>query len=274
MKTLLVPTDFSENASHALRFATEFAREKGSPLVVLHVYQVPFDYASREEENAEIIGHFARKKLSELQKQYEENETLKGLKVKFIAISGEPVYGILHQAVKEDAEMIIMGVSGSGAIKNALMGNTTFEVARLSKVPVLAVPKHSSLSGISKFLFSVDYHERDLATIKKLVPLAEACNSGIDIVHVAEKDTLYERILFRGFQHIVKEEIGFKDLSFDLLVNSDFHKGISEFLLQAPESVLVMTHYKRSFPSMLFSKSVTEAILQKATMPVLVFNVQ
>jgi nucleotide-binding universal stress UspA family protein len=38
---ILVPTDFSKNASHAIDYATEIVRTSGGTLELLHVYTQP-----------------------------------------------------------------------------------------------------------------------------------------------------------------------------------------------------------------------------------------
>ena len=38
MKTILVPTDFSNNANNALKYANEFAKAINNKIVLLHVY--------------------------------------------------------------------------------------------------------------------------------------------------------------------------------------------------------------------------------------------
>ncbi len=41
MKNILFPTDFSDNANHALKYAVDFALKTGSNLVILNCYAMP-----------------------------------------------------------------------------------------------------------------------------------------------------------------------------------------------------------------------------------------
>jgi hypothetical protein len=41
MKTILFPTDFSENANHAFRFIKMMGKTKGVKLILLHSYNLP-----------------------------------------------------------------------------------------------------------------------------------------------------------------------------------------------------------------------------------------
>lgn len=41
MKTILVPTDFSANAEHAIRYAVIFAKPFGAKVVLFHSYLLP-----------------------------------------------------------------------------------------------------------------------------------------------------------------------------------------------------------------------------------------
>ena len=42
MKTYLVPTDFSDEANHALNFACDMASHTGATIELLHVLEIPY----------------------------------------------------------------------------------------------------------------------------------------------------------------------------------------------------------------------------------------
>ena len=47
MKTILIPTDFSENSMKAIEFAADFFDQKESKLIICNVYDIPMGGASR-----------------------------------------------------------------------------------------------------------------------------------------------------------------------------------------------------------------------------------
>src|SRR6478735_12126212 len=68
--TLLVPTDFSENANYALNYAIEIAKKTGAGIVIIHAYHInyintdiPMPYMAEE---VEVQGKAAEKKLMAL----------------------------------------------------------------------------------------------------------------------------------------------------------------------------------------------------------------
>jgi nucleotide-binding universal stress UspA family protein len=273
MKTILCTTDFSESSFSAIKFAVSLAIKASARLVILHIYQVPYDSGTLDQEiNYRLSGH-AHQQIKKIEDQILANPELKDLDYKIISLPGEAIYAIHYQAIKIKADLIIMGVRGnSSAINHAILGSTTFEVARIASIPVLSIPQDFNNAEISKFIFSIDYKEEDFNTILKLHELAKIFGAIIDIIHVSEKNTLYEKILFKGFKEIVRENIGLDNIEFHLIINEDFYEGIKSFIIQQPGAILVMTHYKRSFPGILFSKSITEEILKKASMPLLIYK--
>jgi nucleotide-binding universal stress UspA family protein len=273
MKTILCPIDFSDSSKAAVKFGAQLAIKSSAQLVILHVYQVPYDFATRQHEVSYRLSEHSYKELEKIKNDIIDDPKYRDLDYRIITQPGEAVYAILHQAVKEEADLIIMGVRGnSSAINHAILGSTTFEVARLASMPVLSVPSTVEFENINKLIFSIDYKEEDLNTVLRLKDLAKVFGATIDVIHVAERDSLYEKILFKGFKEIVRENIDLEMLEFHLLFHEDFYEGIRNFILHQKEAVLVMTHYKRSFPGILFSKSITESMIKGAAMPVLVYN--
>ena len=51
LKRILVPTDFSETASHALRYASDLARGLGASLTVVYsdLFAPPIDYTNHDD---------------------------------------------------------------------------------------------------------------------------------------------------------------------------------------------------------------------------------
>ena len=66
MKTAIVPTDFSENAEHAIRYAILMAQEMSLKLVFTHVFSLPF--IAPEAGMA-----YDASMIDELQSQYDKN---------------------------------------------------------------------------------------------------------------------------------------------------------------------------------------------------------
>jgi nucleotide-binding universal stress UspA family protein len=141
LKRILVPTDFSESARHALLYGTSFAREYEGELILLHVVEnLTVGYASdlfpvpMAEVFDEISG-YAKAELAKLGAEVKE----KGVTVRELVVQGKPSAEIVRVAREETADMIVLGTHGKGMLDKALFGSTAERVIRRAPCPVLTV---------------------------------------------------------------------------------------------------------------------------------------
>jgi nucleotide-binding universal stress UspA family protein len=142
MKTILVPVDLSATAQTVCEAACDLALQLDARLTLLHVVQPPpvmvtevyaLDTGQAEEmlTAAEQTGAARLRELSTLCE-------VRGVKVKTSQRVGQPVTEILGRA--GDADYLIMGSHGHGAVYDLLVGSTTHGVLRKAPCPVIIVP--------------------------------------------------------------------------------------------------------------------------------------
>jgi len=139
LQRILVPSDFSESARHALGYALSFGREYKAELVLLHVVEaVPAGYAS-DLFPAPMAGVFeelagyARDELDKLAAEARE----RGVGARVLVVQGKPAVEIVRVAREETIDMIVLGTHGKGLLDKALFGSTTERVVRNAPCPVL-----------------------------------------------------------------------------------------------------------------------------------------
>jgi universal stress protein A len=141
LKKILVPTDFSENARHALRYGCSFAREYEAELIILHVVEdIAVSYASDlfPVPMAHVFQELSGYARTELQKLVEEVK-VKGVPARDLVAQGRPSSEILRIAKEETIDLIVLGTHGKGVLDQALFGSTTERVVRNAPCPVLTV---------------------------------------------------------------------------------------------------------------------------------------
>jgi nucleotide-binding universal stress UspA family protein len=146
IERILFPTDFSTCAKHALKYALDFASERGAKLYILHVipklnipvgtggvtFPVPKLYDDMERKAKKDIHHLV------------PNRFLEKLKVENIVVRGTPFVEIIKAARKYDIDLITIATHGRMGISHALLGSTAEKVVRKAPCPVLCVkhPEH------------------------------------------------------------------------------------------------------------------------------------
>ena len=139
LKKILVPTDFSESARHALTYGLSFAKEYDAELVLLHVVEtLPVGYATDlfpvpMAEVFQELSAYARKELAALH----EEVVSRGVAVREVLRQGRPSAEIVNAAREETIDMIVLGTHGRGVLDKALFGSTTERVVRNAPCPVL-----------------------------------------------------------------------------------------------------------------------------------------
>ena len=151
LRKVMVPTDFSESARHALTYGISFAREYEAELTLLHVVEnLTVGYASdlfpvpMAEVFQEISG-YARTELAKLG----EEARAKNVTVGEVVVQGKPSAEIMRFARETEVDMIVLGTHGKGMLDQALFGSTTERVVRRAPCPVLTVrlAEHEFVDG-------------------------------------------------------------------------------------------------------------------------------
>jgi nucleotide-binding universal stress UspA family protein len=137
---ILVPVDGSEFTKKALDFLMTHSRICGpeDELMILHVHsQVP-PHARGMLSKQDVDTYYEEESKEVLDPV---RSMLEGRKLNFKAgwRAGSPATEIVQTAMKEGAEMIVMGTHGHGVLGRALMGSVAQKVINESKVPVLLV---------------------------------------------------------------------------------------------------------------------------------------
>lgn len=133
---ILFPTDFSDNAEHALLYLEHLTREAHSRVTLLHVQ----DQAKIERHLKHRLDEFNQIDAFRLDAIRLRLEEAGAAQVKAEIPYGNPVQVILDRARSGDFSVIVMGCQGHGFLHEIFLGSVAHQVARLAPLPVLFVP--------------------------------------------------------------------------------------------------------------------------------------
>lgn len=137
---ILVPTDFSEYANAAFRYALELARAVQAQIHLLHVVDNPLAAGmwSSEIYTAEIAGlqiNLVRDAEERLKHSVPPGADNVSTEVR----SGNPTRQILDAAREHGSNLIVMGTNGRTGIAHVVMGSVAERVLRQAPCPVLTL---------------------------------------------------------------------------------------------------------------------------------------
>jgi nucleotide-binding universal stress UspA family protein len=145
LKTVLVPTDFSECSQAAVRYGRALAEAFGASLHLLHVVQDPYKQAWAAEGFAAPVTDMVMQWEEQARKRLEETAaSCAPLQTTVATRVGSPFYDIASYASENAVDLIVIGTHGRGPIGHMLLGSVAERIVRKSPCPVLTVhhPQH------------------------------------------------------------------------------------------------------------------------------------
>ena len=125
-------------AERALVYLEHVARVEKAEVIVLHVYEIPDQYASSEGYDALCAQYSAvANEVVEDAVTYlhERKVSARGM-----AMMGDSAPVILQVAAQENASIIVIGSRGPSSMAELMLGSVSIEVLRHASCPVLVVP--------------------------------------------------------------------------------------------------------------------------------------
>jgi nucleotide-binding universal stress UspA family protein len=267
MKSILVATDFSNNAKNALKYANAFAEATQHQLLLLNVYMPSLGQYSAMHA---IIAEETINEKSRCHKQ------LKGLVGKYVTVptedivaEGEAINEILKTCKKSNANFIIVGTHGASGIKKALVGSNTSKVIAKAEVPVIAIPERYRFQKAETIVYATDL-KNTINELKVLIPIAKLLNCAIEIVYlkyswdkdIAQKVELEKKIKRLSFKNIsiVEQKASIEKTMIDQLKN---------YISKTKPQMLAMFPSDKSWFDKIFSSSKTEELAYELKIPLL-----
>lgn len=271
IKTILVPTDYSQRSEHALTLACAH----GARLIALHVVVPPSYYG---ESNRPVPSPKSlRQGLNGWVSRHREGGAMPLVESR--VEEGFASDAILRMARERHCDLIVIGSRGKTGVERAMLGSVAQDVARRSPCPVLISegPAPGAFEGgmfeplFSTILFPTDLSGRS----HEAYPMALA---------LAGPGTRLIALHVRGAVQVMSEDGGTTlDERLRTLhpagpgVHMEYRAGgggpFDEVLRMADESrcdLIVMTSHGRTGLDRLLMGSVAEAVFHGARCPVLI----
>lgn len=147
LKRILVPTDFSDESNHSLRYGVTLAEQFGAQLHLLHVVQeilptIP-EPGMAVLPTEEIMRNLEQGARDGLERAIPA-EVADRLTVLRVARHGVPFHEICRYAKEESIDVIVLGTHGRTGLAHFLLGSVAERVVRSAPCPVLTVrhPEH------------------------------------------------------------------------------------------------------------------------------------
>ena len=276
MKKILVPTDFSDQASYALEVAVSIARKSGGAEVHLyHVIEVP-DYP----EITDIIAYRAlgsTNVLEEIEKklaQTAECEQDDDIEVTYSIDFDTPYEKISGKAADGKFDLVVIGSHGRQGIDRLLVGSTTEKVIQHAPCLVLTIKEPVSWFCPSNLVFSSNFYGEIAEGFSGLQDFAVLYDATLHLLKVNTRShfetTRYSRQLMEGFA----EEQKLSNYTINIYNDDSEEEGILHFANDTQADMICIPTHGRTGLSHLIAGSIAESISEHAFRPVLTYKIK
>ena len=248
-KPIVIPTDFTVVAQHAIDSAANIAKVANTSLMLLHIVK-----NSSEIPEATV----------KLEAAVQENAGKHGVTVKGIVRSGS-IFTTIGEVVTEvDAGLVLMGTHGIKGMQK-LTGSWALKVIVTSKVPFIVVQGAPKKTTIDRIVFPVDFRRENREKIGWSYFVAKMFNSKVYVFRsepskdkklehgvranvvftekfMRSKNIRYEIAVAKGKNSFAKETLQYAEENNADLILINTTKGIStlDFVLGTAEEDLIV----------------------------------
>lgn len=143
IRTILLPTDFSECGNYALSYAASLARRFDASIICVNVIEpivstVGYSGMTEPLPIADITEQLENSAERELPKLAECDDCA-GLNVEELVVHGEAASEIVRVATDRKVDLIVISSHGRTGLGRILFGSTAESVVRHAPCPVLVV---------------------------------------------------------------------------------------------------------------------------------------
>jgi nucleotide-binding universal stress UspA family protein len=186
---ILVPTDLSDFAALALRYAALLRERAGSALTLLYADEtyLPVDLLEAP------LGYYlenaphSREKLQAKFTEYAKAQI--GGKFETIVVQDSPSRAILNTARSQRADLILMGTHGRRGVRRAILGSVTENVLHEADTPVLTVTPSlmaARETAIKRILCPVNFTYVAREALSQACRFAQLFGADLSVMYVVE----------------------------------------------------------------------------------------
>ncbi len=278
MKTIVVPTDFSEYAAHALNFAIDFNRKVKGKILLVHVLEFPLSlFSITEEANRKAMEVFYTSE--HIDKINEKLDNLADLvkrmdqEVETLLKYGNPYQKISGTVAEVQADWIVMGSKGASGLKEVLLGSNAERMVRYAKCPVFVVKDETWTEEMKNIVFGTDLSEEQDKIAEKVKNIQEIMGLPIHIVKVKTPMTFLvgDRVETELEDFVARNN--FKDYTTHEIEANFLDLGLIEFAESVDAGLITMGTHGKTGLNHLFTGSRAESVVNESNIPMLIFKI-
>jgi nucleotide-binding universal stress UspA family protein len=277
MKTIIIPTDFSETAMNAIRYAMVLFKHEKCDFLIMNAFADDVYENTMEmdevfyEEYKEVMEKSTRRALEKVISEMLEISPNPKHQYNCVASFGSLVDEVNDLVDKHNADIVVMGTKGKSNKVDVTFGSQTLQVIKYVKCPVLAVPVSFHGYPLENILFPTDYmlpfKRREL---KLLSDLSTRFASMVHFQHISEVEELSHRQ--KNNKAVATCCFGENKVSHIISPGTEITKEINKAVQHNSIDMLVMVNHRHSYLENILYRSAIEKVGLEIKIPYLVLQ--
>lgn len=254
MQKILIPTDFSENASHAISYASALYADKPTLFILAHIQK---STNLPQDNEAEYIKRI-RKITQELESCAKRIQNPNHQATSIFHVGGF-IENIRKIVDTKEIDLIVMGTKGTTNTTKMPIGTNTQSVVAKVQCPILVVPNCVQYNPIHEVVFPTDLFLR--YSSKTMEPLTSILVKNKSTLHIIYRTT--NKALLSKTQIINKEFLknlhGGIGILFHEIISPNLRDELEKYIAKHETQLIAMSAKSLNFIQLLLSKSSPEA---------------
>jgi len=278
MKNILLPTDFSENAWNAIKYAIELFKKEECIFFILNTYTpsiVNSRFMATSSSTAiseDGVRLQSKRGLKEVLKRIKSTYNYPNHSFKTISSFSLLVDEIKELVSEENIDLIVTGTKGASGLEEVFMGSNTVRIIKAVKnCPVLAIPQHFEFATPDEIAFATDFNRfYTESELRPLLKIANAFDAAIRIVHVQHEIKALTELQQFNLSMLRKY---LKDVEHYVHTVSELNsisKSLEVFTSELDIHLLAMLNYQHSYMEKMTREPIVKRVAFHTQIPLLV----
>ena len=279
MIRIVLPTDFSKNAWHAINYALELYKKDECTFYILNVFSATSNIVES------LINMEPGSELYETSKSDSESGLARVLdmlafkdyhnpKHHFETIStfNNVVEAIKNIVEEKDIEMIVMGTKGETDSRTNAFGGIAIDVMeKVRNCPVIVVPELAKHNLPKEIVFPTSFKTHlKRRELNYLIELAKNCKASIKVLHISTEEKLNKEQLSN--KKLLEEYFEDVNYSFHSLSSVELSIGINCFIESRESDMVAFINKKHAFFGSILMHPLAKELGYSSKVPILVMH--
>ncbi|MDY8136733.1 universal stress protein [Aquimarina sp. 2201CG5-10] len=276
IKSILVPTDFSDQAESALKVAAQIAKKNKAKIYLLHILELPSHLSDLMTSSSPAPAPEAiffmkqtHKKFGEVLKQ----DHLKDIEI-IETVSFEGVmHGIINSSKKNEVDIIVMGSHGSSGFEELFIGSNAEKIVRTSKKPVLVIKEDCDIYTINDFVYATNFDDEDKPSLVAAHEFAKSIGANLHLVWINTANGFKTTHETEAKMNLMISDLPIDNYTLNIYNDITVEKGILNFAGSLNAGMIGISTHGRKGISHFINGSLGEDVVNHAKRPVLTFKI-